>query len=69
MALCLAAAGSVESGSDWLPGLDVERAVESLMSKQRLPGVTGDYLEGYKTEVRHMLNRRLELLSEVEAHC
>ena len=69
MSMCLAATGSVSTvyEGEILPGLDTAGSVESLMVRQSMPGVASDYYAGYETELKHMLGRRLELLSEVEA--
>ena len=47
-----------------LPGLDVGRAVESLMRKQGLEGGADKFAEGLNTELAHMLDKRLQLITD-----
>ena len=47
-----------------LPELDVARAVEGLMKKQNLSGSEVEFGKGYQTEVEHMLDKRLELITD-----
>ena len=68
MMTALAAAGSVASSEQAL-GMEreqVEEAVGRLLRRQRLPGEVSEYVEGYNTELEHMLSRRLRLLEPQE---
>ena len=49
-----------------LPGLDVGRAVENLMFRQSVEGSAEKFAEGIVTELSHMLDKRLELISDPE---
>ena len=50
--------------NDILPNFDVDRAVESLMRKQKLTGGEDKFAIGVNTELTHMLDKRLELISD-----
>jgi hypothetical protein len=65
MCLCLAAVGSV--GQQVLPGLDVARALSHLSRRQGLSGEGLDFVQGYNTELLHMISRRLDLCEHEEA--
>ena len=70
MASILSATGAANAMMETespLPGLDTQRAVEVLLRRQSLRNEASEFTEGYETELRHMLDKRLTLLTPAEA--
>ena len=70
MASILSATGAANAMMETespLPGLDTQRAVEVLLRRQSLRHEASEFKEGYETELRHMLEKRLTLLTPEEA--
>ena len=65
MCLCLAAVGSIDQ--QVLPGLELDRALRYLSRRQGLSGEGLDFVQGYNTELLHMMGRRLDLCEQERA--